>query len=103
MGIEIPPPKGGPVTFPNQTAPHSPHIPEDERQTPELGEASEHNDVMSLCLSDGGEDFHAVDEWDHLHCMHNYYACWYFFPSTFYQFQTTSILITTINFVFNHL
>ncbi|XP_058653517.1 highly divergent homeobox isoform X1 [Onychostoma macrolepis] len=54
MGIEIPPPKGGPVTFPNQSAPHSPDIPEDERQTPDLGDASEHNDVMSLCLSDDG-------------------------------------------------
>uniref|UniRef100_A0A672PEZ9 Highly divergent homeobox-like n=1 Tax=Sinocyclocheilus grahami TaxID=75366 RepID=A0A672PEZ9_SINGR len=58
MGIEIPPPKGGPAMFPN----HSPHILEDERQTPELGEASEHNDLMSLCLSDGGDDFHAVDK-----------------------------------------
>ncbi|KAL1261302.1 hypothetical protein QQF64_006567, partial [Cirrhinus molitorella] len=54
MGIEIPPPKGGPVMFPNRTAPHSPHIFEDDRQTPELGEASEHNDVVSLCLSDDG-------------------------------------------------
>ncbi|XP_050984090.1 highly divergent homeobox isoform X1 [Labeo rohita] len=54
MGIEIPPPKGGPIMFPNQTAPHSPHILEDDRQTPELGEASEHNDVASLCLSDDG-------------------------------------------------
>ncbi len=26
-----------------------------------------------------------------------------FFPNTFYQLQTTSILITTINFVLNHL
>uniref|UniRef100_A0A673I5T6 Highly divergent homeobox-like n=1 Tax=Sinocyclocheilus rhinocerous TaxID=307959 RepID=A0A673I5T6_9TELE len=50
MGIEIPPPKGGPVMFPN----HSPLILEDERQTPELGEASEHNDLGSLCLSDDG-------------------------------------------------
>ncbi|XP_073677050.1 highly divergent homeobox isoform X2 [Garra rufa] len=54
MGIEIPPPKGGPVMFLNQIAPHSPHILEDDRQTPELGEASEHNDVVSLCLSDDG-------------------------------------------------
>uniref|UniRef100_A0A671M0R0 Highly divergent homeobox-like n=1 Tax=Sinocyclocheilus anshuiensis TaxID=1608454 RepID=A0A671M0R0_9TELE len=50
MGIEIPPPKGGPVMFPN----HSPHILEDERQAPELGEASKHNDLVSLCLSDDG-------------------------------------------------
>ncbi|XP_016341796.1 highly divergent homeobox-like isoform X3 [Sinocyclocheilus anshuiensis] len=54
MGIEIPPPKGGPVAFPNQTDPHSPHILEDERLTPELGEASEHNGIVSLCLSDDG-------------------------------------------------
>lgn len=67
MGIEIPPPKGGPVMFPNPTAPHSPHILEDDY--PELGEAGEHNDSMSLCLSDGGQDFHGVDRWDHILCI----------------------------------
>lgn len=64
MGIDIPPPKGGPVVFPNPTAPHSPHILEDDCQTLELGEAGEHNDAVSLCLSDGELDFHAVDKWD---------------------------------------
>ncbi|XP_026135380.1 highly divergent homeobox isoform X1 [Carassius auratus] len=54
MGIEIPPPKGGPVVFPNQCDPHSPHILEEDGLTPELGEASEHNGVVSLCLSDDG-------------------------------------------------
>lgn len=65
MGIEIPPPKGGPVVFPNPTDPRSPHVLEDDCLTPELGEASEHNGQVSLCLSDGGKDFHAADEWDH--------------------------------------
>ncbi|XP_043113125.1 highly divergent homeobox isoform X3 [Puntigrus tetrazona] len=65
MGIEIPPPKGGPVSFSNQTAAHSPHLPEDERQSPELGEASEHNDVVSLCLSDdGASDFYLKENDD---------------------------------------
>lgn len=66
MGIDIPPPKGGPVMFPNPIAPHSPHILEDDCQTLELGEAGEHNDAVSLCLSDGGQDFHAVDKWDYM-------------------------------------
>uniref|UniRef100_A0A8C1BNS5 Homeobox domain-containing protein n=1 Tax=Cyprinus carpio carpio TaxID=630221 RepID=A0A8C1BNS5_CYPCA len=43
MGIEIPPPKGGPVVFPDR----SPHVLEDERQTPERV-------LVSLCLSDDG-------------------------------------------------
>ncbi len=42
-----------------------------------------------------------------LQCVHNYHTSLYydhfFSPSTFYQFQTTSISITTIHFVFNHL
>lgn len=50
MGIEIPPPKGGPVVFPDR----SPHVLEDERQTPERV-------LVSLCLSDGGDGFHAVE------------------------------------------
>ncbi|XP_021336745.1 highly divergent homeobox isoform X2 [Danio rerio] len=58
MGIEIPPPKGGPIMFSNQPAPHSPHIPEDDFQTADLGEASEHNDAMSLCLSDDASDLY---------------------------------------------
>ncbi|XP_056091162.1 highly divergent homeobox isoform X3 [Rhinichthys klamathensis goyatoka] len=62
MGIEIPPPKGGPVTFPNPTAPHSPHILEDD--CPELGEAGEHNDAMSLCLSDDGASDYYLKEND---------------------------------------
>ncbi|XP_039550157.1 highly divergent homeobox isoform X4 [Pimephales promelas] len=62
MGIEIPPPKGGPVMFPNPTAPHSPHILEDD--CPELGEAGEHNDAMSLCLSDDGVSDYYLKEND---------------------------------------
>uniref|UniRef100_A0A8C1F703 Homeobox domain-containing protein n=1 Tax=Cyprinus carpio carpio TaxID=630221 RepID=A0A8C1F703_CYPCA len=54
MGIDIPPPKGGPVVFPNPTDPRSPHVLEDDCLTPELGEASEHNGQVSLCLSDDG-------------------------------------------------
>ncbi|KAK9963503.1 hypothetical protein ABG768_006685 [Culter alburnus] len=65
MGIDIPPPKGGPVMFPNPTAPHSPHILEDDCQTLELGEAGEHNDAVSLCLSDdGASDFYLKENDD---------------------------------------
>ncbi|XP_067312539.1 highly divergent homeobox isoform X2 [Pseudorasbora parva] len=65
MGIEIPPPKGGPVMFPNPAVPHSPHILEDDCQTPELGEAGEHNDVDSLCFSDdGGSDYYLKENDD---------------------------------------
>ncbi|XP_067238578.1 highly divergent homeobox isoform X7 [Chanodichthys erythropterus] len=64
MGIDIPPPKGGPVMFPNPTAPHSPHILEDDCQTLELGEAGEHNDAVSLCLSDdGASDFYLKENY----------------------------------------
>ncbi|XP_076148167.1 highly divergent homeobox [Alosa pseudoharengus] len=57
MGIEIPPPKGGPPTFPKQsiTDPPSPLTPEGpEPKTPEVGEGSEHNDEVSVCLSEDG-------------------------------------------------
>ncbi|XP_051716319.1 highly divergent homeobox isoform X3 [Ctenopharyngodon idella] len=65
MGIDIPPPKGGPVMFPNPIAPHSPHILEDDCQTLELGEAGEHNDAVSLCLSDdGASDFYLKENDD---------------------------------------
>ncbi|XP_051514523.1 highly divergent homeobox-like isoform X4 [Myxocyprinus asiaticus] len=59
MGIEIPPPKGGPAVFSSQIGGHSPHTLEEDRHTPENG--SEH-DVVSLCLSDdGGSDFFQKD------------------------------------------
>lgn len=56
MGIEIPPPKGGPATFPKVTSaePLSPLTPEeDEPSILKPVEDSEQNDDMSLCLSEG--------------------------------------------------
>lgn len=52
MGIEIPPPKGGPAIFSNQTEAHSPQIFKDELGI--LTEGSDHNDIVPLCLSDDG-------------------------------------------------
>ncbi|XP_042593645.1 LOW QUALITY PROTEIN: highly divergent homeobox-like [Cyprinus carpio] len=68
MGIEIPPPKGGPVVFPDR----SPHVLEDERQTPERGEASEHSVVVSIMSSnctfasvkDGASDLYLTENDD---------------------------------------
>ncbi|XP_052010307.1 highly divergent homeobox isoform X2 [Xyrauchen texanus] len=58
MGIEIPPPKGGPAVFSSQIGGSSPHMLE-EHYTSEDGR--EH-DVVSLCLSDdGGSDFFQKD------------------------------------------
>ncbi|XP_036404145.1 highly divergent homeobox isoform X1 [Megalops cyprinoides] len=57
MGIEIPPPKGGPAVFTNQSETESPRCltPEvDEVKTPEPGEDSERNDEVSICLSEDG-------------------------------------------------
>ncbi|XP_061690460.1 highly divergent homeobox [Syngnathoides biaculeatus] len=54
MGIEIPPPKGGPAVFTNTSSPRgeSPvaFSPEDRLRTPELGD--DLNDGVSLCLSE---------------------------------------------------
>nr|XP_055033670.1 highly divergent homeobox isoform X2 [Misgurnus anguillicaudatus] len=61
MGIEIPPPKGGPAVFSNQAEAHSPQILEDELGIPKLADGSEHKNIVSLCLSDGGRIFHAID------------------------------------------
>ncbi|TRY90043.1 hypothetical protein DNTS_031567 [Danionella cerebrum] len=67
MGIEIPPPKGGPITFSNNTVTHSPHMLEDDCHTGELPEGSEHNDAISICLSDdGGSDFDLKENYDKL-------------------------------------
>lgn len=60
MGIEIPPPKGGPAMFSNQTEAYSPQNLEDEDEVPELTEGSEDNGIVSLCLSDGGRIFHVI-------------------------------------------
>ncbi|KAJ8416727.1 hypothetical protein AAFF_G00326050 [Aldrovandia affinis] len=60
MGIEIPPPKGGPAVFTSQSEAESPRClsPDvDEVTTPEPGEDSERTDEVSICLSeDGGSD-----------------------------------------------
>ncbi|XP_056625641.1 highly divergent homeobox isoform X2 [Triplophysa dalaica] len=54
MGIEIPPPKGGPAMFSNQTEAYSPQNLEDEDEIPKLAEGCEDNGIVSLCLSDDG-------------------------------------------------
>uniref|UniRef100_W5ND10 Highly divergent homeobox n=1 Tax=Lepisosteus oculatus TaxID=7918 RepID=W5ND10_LEPOC len=57
MGIEIPPPKGGPADFTDQPEPGSPggRTPGGETaKTPELAEDSDHNDEVSICLSEDG-------------------------------------------------
>ncbi|KAJ8254871.1 hypothetical protein GJAV_G00198290 [Gymnothorax javanicus] len=60
MGIEIPPPKGGPAVFTDQLETESPRClsPDvDEVTTPEPAEDSERTDEVSICLSDdGGSD-----------------------------------------------
>ncbi|XP_022539463.2 highly divergent homeobox [Astyanax mexicanus] len=57
MGIEIPPPKGGPATFPKVASadPPSPLTPDEEDPgNVKPGDDSEQNDVVSLCLSEDG-------------------------------------------------
>ncbi|KAK1804221.1 hypothetical protein P4O66_020258 [Electrophorus voltai] len=59
MGIEIPPPKGGPATFTKvaSTDSPSPLTPEeDEPKTLKPPEDSEQNDAISVCLSEGREN-----------------------------------------------
>lgn len=55
MGIEIPPPKGGPAVFtsssPGNESPVALSPDEDRLRTPELGD--DLNDEGSLCLSEG--------------------------------------------------
>lgn len=54
MGIEIPPPKGGPAVFTSSPGNESPVAlsPDEERlRTPELGD--DLNDGGSVCLSEG--------------------------------------------------
>lgn len=54
MGIDIPPPKGGPATFSKLSSaePQSPLTPEGDKSVEPLQE-SEQNDAVSLCLSEG--------------------------------------------------
>ncbi|KAM9470804.1 highly divergent homeobox isoform 2-T4 [Clarias gariepinus] len=55
MGIDIPPPKGGPATFSKLSSakPQSPLTPEGDKSVEPLQE-SEQNDAVSLCLSEDG-------------------------------------------------
>lgn len=56
MGIDIPPPKGGPATFVKiaSTEHQTPLTPErDKSKSVEASQESEQNDAMSLCLSEG--------------------------------------------------
>lgn len=56
MGIDIPPPKGGPATFPKVASAElpSPLTPEgDKHKSVEPPQNSEQNDAVSLCLSEG--------------------------------------------------
>lgn len=54
MGIDIPPPKGGPATFPKLASADlsSPLTSEGDKPV-ELPQDSEQNDAVSLCLSEG--------------------------------------------------
>ncbi|MBN3295981.1 HDX protein, partial [Amia calva] len=57
MGIEIPPPKGGPADFTNQPEPGSPEALTpggDTCKTSEPTEDSDRNDEVSICLSEDG-------------------------------------------------
>ncbi|XP_060783646.1 highly divergent homeobox isoform X2 [Neoarius graeffei] len=57
MGIDIPPPKGGPATFPKVTSAElpSPLTPEgDKQKSIEPPQNSEQNDAVSLCFSEDG-------------------------------------------------
>ncbi|XP_041111754.1 highly divergent homeobox-like isoform X2 [Polyodon spathula] len=57
MGIEIPPPKGGPADFTDQTDPGSPGTLTPGEHTPKTSdqaEDSDHNDEVSICLSEDG-------------------------------------------------
>lgn len=56
MGIDIPPPKGGPATFSKVASAEcpSPLTPEgDKPNSVEPPQDSEQNDAVSLCLSEG--------------------------------------------------
>lgn len=60
MGIDIPPPKGGPATFPkvSNAELQSPLTPEgDKPKSVEPALDSEQNDALSLCLSEGRRQF----------------------------------------------
>ncbi|XP_058857050.1 highly divergent homeobox-like isoform X1 [Acipenser ruthenus] len=57
MGIEIPPPKGGPADFTDQPDPGSPGTLTPGEHTPKTSdqaEDSDHNDEVSICLSEDG-------------------------------------------------
>ncbi|KAJ8338316.1 hypothetical protein SKAU_G00372820 [Synaphobranchus kaupii] len=69
MGIEIPPPKGGPAVFTNHSDTESPRCltPDvDDVTTPEPGEDSERTDEVSICLSedDGSDTYQREDSGD---------------------------------------
>uniref|UniRef100_A0A4W4DWR0 Homeobox domain-containing protein n=1 Tax=Electrophorus electricus TaxID=8005 RepID=A0A4W4DWR0_ELEEL len=77
MGIEIPPPKGGPATFTKvaSTDSPSPLTPEeDEPKTLKPPEDSEQNDAISVCLSEGREDaflmWHEFKKFSPCSCHH---------------------------------
>lgn len=56
MGIDIPPPKGGPATFPKVASAALPSPVTSEGDKPksiEPPQDSEQNDAVSLCLSEG--------------------------------------------------
>ncbi|KAM5221735.1 highly divergent homeobox [Ctenodactylus gundi] len=54
MGIEVPPPRGGPADFSQQPESGSlSSFPPGEEARPEGGEDNDRNDEVSLCLSDG--------------------------------------------------
>ncbi|KAM4664323.1 highly divergent homeobox isoform 2-T2 [Discoglossus pictus] len=52
MGIEVPPPRGGPANFPNQLESGSSLLPSGDESTAEVSEDNDRNDAISICLSE---------------------------------------------------
>lgn len=54
MGIEVPPPRGGPADFSNQSDSSSKSIPiRGDDVSTDVGDDNDRNDEVSICLSDG--------------------------------------------------
>ncbi|KAL8181033.1 UNVERIFIED_CONTAM: hypothetical protein K2H54_044599 [Gekko kuhli] len=53
MGIEVPPPRGGPADFSNQSDSSSKSIPIPGDDASTVGDDNDRNDEVSICLSEG--------------------------------------------------
>ncbi|XP_038604144.1 LOW QUALITY PROTEIN: highly divergent homeobox [Tachyglossus aculeatus] len=62
MGIEVPPPRGGPADFSEQPEPGpKPAVTPGEEVGPDHGEDNDRNDEVSICLSEGSSQEEAND------------------------------------------